>query len=102
MLGAALAGYSPPINTLGIVAPARRLAWLYQKICYNKIMKQTKCQICKEKEAVYAMQYIGDDKPVFYSIGWHIRGFQVTKVCEDCRISLISKADVLENSLQAG
>jgi hypothetical protein len=53
------------------------------------VKKTQKCQICKEKEAEYAMQYIGSDKPSFYSLGWHIRGFRVTKVCEDCRKKVI-------------
>ncbi|MFA5636866.1 MAG: hypothetical protein WC977_13295 [Anaerovoracaceae bacterium] len=43
-----------------------------------------KCAICKTEEACYAMQYIGEDRPSFYRLGWHIRGFSVTKVCEKC------------------
>lgn len=48
-------------------------------------MGQTKrvprCKYCND-EAVYAMQFIGEDTPTFYRLGWHIRGFTVYKVCE--------------------
>ena len=44
-----------------------------------------KCQVCKEREAIWAMQYIGEDAPSFYTLGSHIRGFKVTKVCDKCR-----------------
>ena len=44
-----------------------------------------KCAICKAEEACYAMQYIAEDKPSFYALGWHIRGFRVVaKVCQAC------------------
>jgi len=31
------------------------------------------------------MQYIGEDKPTFYTLGWHIRGFSIIKICDDCK-----------------
>lgn len=31
------------------------------------------------------MQYIACDSPSFYTLGSHIRGFKVTKVCDACR-----------------
>lgn len=44
-----------------------------------------KCTRCKQNEAVYAMQHIGEDKPSFYALGWHVRGFKVVaKVCQAC------------------
>lgn len=42
------------------------------------------CQVCKQREAVYAMQYIGEEEPSFYRLGYHIRGFTMTKVCAEC------------------
>ena len=42
------------------------------------------CQVCKRREAVYAMQYIGGEEPSFYRLGYHIRGFTMTKVCSEC------------------
>lgn len=45
-----------------------------------------KCKICKKNEAVWAMQYIGENKPSFYTLGWHIRGFLVVKICDDCKV----------------
>ena len=46
----------------------------------NKILI---CEICHESEAIYAVQVIGGEISV-YTIGWHVRGFQVKKVCEKC------------------
>jgi len=51
----------------------------------GKMMAFPKCQICKEREAVYAMQDLpGNDKLSFYFLGEHIRGFKVIKVCIEC------------------
>jgi hypothetical protein len=51
-------------------------------------MKQPpKCQLCKVRPALWAMQFIGDAAPSFYSLGWHMRGFSVTKVCDECRVN---------------
>lgn len=46
-----------------------------------------KCQVCKQNEAIWAMQYMdGPDKPpVFMCPGWHYRGWKVTKVCDECK-----------------
>jgi len=54
---------------------------------------QAKCQICKKNEAVYAMQYIAEEKPSFYRLGSHIRGFLVIKVCDNCRVKEIEKTN---------
>lgn len=45
-----------------------------------------KCQLCKQHEAIWAMQDLpGNDHLSFYTLGSHIRGFRVTKVCDKCR-----------------
>ena len=45
----------------------------------------TKCEICHNHEAEYAVQYIEDDgSPEFYVLGRHIYGYPVTRVCLDC------------------
>ena len=41
------------------------------------------CEICKKSEAIYAVQVVGGEIST-YTIGWHIRGFPVKKVCEKC------------------
>ena len=43
-----------------------------------------KCQICRKREAEWAMQYIGEDTPTFSTLGSHYRGFKVVKVCDEC------------------
>lgn len=43
-----------------------------------------KCEICKADEAIWAMQFIASDTPDFYTLGSHIRGFSVIKLCDDC------------------
>lgn len=49
-------------------------------------MKYQKCTHCKKEEAIYSMQYIDDDEPQFYLLGWHIRGFKIiAKLCDNCR-----------------
>lgn len=45
----------------------------------------SKCQVCKRQAAIWAMQYIASDEPSFYTLGSHIRGFKVTKVCDACK-----------------
>ena len=57
-----------------------------------------KCTRCKKAEAVYAVQYIGEDKPSFYILGWHIRGFKVVdKVCQAC-VDKIREESCIEHS----
>ena len=51
----------------------------------------TKCQVCKARHAVWAMQYIAEDKPTFSTLGSHYRGFHVTKICDDCKESIQEK-----------
>ena len=46
--------------------------------------KSRKCELCHEREAVYAMQYISDIVPSLYTLGSHIRGFKITRVCAEC------------------
>ena len=47
-------------------------------------MKARMCEHCKTEEAVYAMQYIASDEPSLYTLGSHIRGFPVIRVCSRC------------------
>jgi hypothetical protein len=44
-----------------------------------------RCSVCREREAVWAKQYIGSDAPEYYRLGYHIRGFPVVKLCEECK-----------------
>ncbi len=53
------------------------------------------CQVCKQREAVYAMQYIGEEEPSFYRLGYHMRGFTMTKVCAECAELLKPKSTEL-------
>jgi len=41
------------------------------------------CEICHKNEAIYAVQIIGGEVSV-YTLGWHIRGFVMRKVCDEC------------------
>lgn len=51
-------------------------------------MKRTpKCQVCKNQEATWAEQFIGENVPSWYWLGWHQRGWSVTKVCDQCKES---------------
>ena len=51
----------------------------------GKTTKAPMCDRCKQAEAIYAVQYIGEDKPSFYTLGWHTRGFRiVARVCQAC------------------
>lgn len=50
-----------------------------------KTRKPPTCKICGQNEAIWAMQYIGEETPTFSSLGWHYRGFPVTKVCDICK-----------------
>lgn len=52
----------------------------------------SKCQICKQNEATWAMQFVGEDHPSFSFLGWHYRGFKVTKVCGDCYVACLGKS----------
>ena len=51
----------------------------------EKMTRRPKCQVCRKNEPVWAMQYIADDKPTFYKLGYHIRGFGLLRICDDCR-----------------
>lgn len=55
----------------------------------------TKCQLCKRTEADWAMQFIGEERPTFTTLGSHYRGFAVTKVCSDCQAVAQAAADLL-------
>lgn len=51
-----------------------------------------KCKLCRQREAAWAMQFVGDDNtPTFTVLGWHYRGFAVTKVCDPCKVKLDGK-----------
>jgi len=49
-----------------------------------------KCQLCRQRPAVHAMQYMdGPNKPpTFVRPGYHYRGWKVTKVCDECKQSI--------------
>lgn len=44
-----------------------------------------KCQVCKQNEAIWAAQFLGEDVPTFSFLGSHVRGFAVVKVCDTCK-----------------
>ena len=46
-----------------------------------------KCRYTKDCKnvATWAMQFIGEDKPTLYVLGWHARGFTVNPVCDECK-----------------
>ena len=48
------------------------------------MQRPRKCELCHEREAVYAMQYIAGITPNLYTLGSHVRGFQITRVCAEC------------------
>ena len=48
-----------------------------------------KCRVCKQEEAIWAMQYIGEDVPTFSRIGSHYRGFGVVKLCDNCKKAIL-------------
>jgi len=49
------------------------------------VRKAPTCQICKAGEALWALQYVGENTPTFSTLGSHYRGFAVTKVCDGCK-----------------
>ena len=44
----------------------------------------TKCQVCRQREGVYAMQYVDGERPTFYRIGEHERALRFTRLCAEC------------------
>lgn len=42
------------------------------------------CQKCERREAIWALQYIASSEPSFSRLGYHYRGFKVTKICDEC------------------
>ncbi len=42
-----------------------------------------KCQICKQNEAIWAVQIIAGEVTV-YRVGWQMRGFYTEWVCDEC------------------
>jgi len=48
------------------------------------VQRSRKCELCHDEEAVYAMQYIASIEPSLYTLGSHIRGFPVLRVCSKC------------------
>lgn len=60
--------------------------------------KTPKCQICKYNQATWAMQYIAEATPTFYALGWHIRGFAVTKICSDCKNKIQKEQNMNEQN----
>jgi hypothetical protein len=54
----------------------------------------TRCQVCKTTEAIWAAQFIGENIPTFSTLGSHIRGFAVVKVCDTCKET--KKSEIFE------
>ena len=48
-------------------------------------MRKCWCEMCADREAEWAMQYVADTRPSFSRLGSHYRGFPVTAVCEECK-----------------
>jgi len=61
-----------------------------------EVARVQKCQVCKKNRANYAVQIIGGEVSA-YSLGWHIRGFPMIKVCDGCLEETKAK---LEKKLQ--
>lgn len=45
-----------------------------------------KCQICKEHDSVWIMQFVAEDEPTFTRPGYHYRGFAIIKICGQCKL----------------
>lgn len=72
------------------------VGYTYHARRIHEMRTSPKCEICKVYSAEYALQYIGDDIPQFYLLGWYIRGFDHTKVCSDCKSKI--RADAVMNA----
>lgn len=55
-------------------------------------MKMVNCQLCKEATACWAWQPFGPSADVasMTTLGSHYRGFAVIKVCNGCRLKIVS------------
>jgi hypothetical protein len=52
----------------------------------------SKCQRCRQLPAIWALQYVGDDRPSVSLLGSHYRGFRVTKLCGACKDTVLQEA----------
>ncbi len=51
------------------------------------------CDECKQAEAIYAMQFVGEERPTFSRLGWHYRGFRIiAQVCGACSAKIENDA----------
>lgn len=57
------------------------------------------CEVCHEREAIWAAQFVGEDTPSFYTLGGHIRGFKVTRVCDECKEAMTLRASAVVPAL---
>lgn len=54
----------------------------------------TKCDICHDHEAEYAMQYLSDnDVPSFCLLGRSRGGVPTTKICLDCYWDVVERKE---------
>ena len=60
-----------------------------------------KCERCEQRPAEWALQYIGDDRPTFTTLGSHYRGFRLTKLCDLCKEALQARDWRAEGAAQA-
>lgn len=44
-----------------------------------------KCEICGEREAAWAVQFVSDETPTFTLLGSHYRGYRLLRVCDACK-----------------
>ncbi len=56
-----------------------------------------KCEVCREREAIWAAQFIAEDTPTFSTLGGHTRGFPVTRVCDPCKVRITEDAKASAN-----
>lgn len=56
-----------------------------------------KCEMCHEQEAIWAAQFIAEAAPTFYTLGGHMRGFTVTRVCDTCKVKMAEDAKAIDN-----
>jgi hypothetical protein len=48
-------------------------------------MKSSLCTQCNERPAIWALQYVGDDRPTLTTLGSHYRGWRiVARLCSEC------------------
>lgn len=65
-------------------------------------MKSSLCTQCNERPAIWALQYVGDDRPTLTTLGSHYRGWRiVARLCSECAEE-VSRGVVLEDTMLVG